>query len=874
MFTNSRLQPTDCPAGHTARAGNKDISGTYAGEGRAGWTCYTKSSVTCTLSSSESRTISDNAYGQGRSYKGTAITGKTVKAGQHLTFGCVDDWKNARGQDKINVVCQSNGRFNLAVVSKCKKPVTCTLSSTESRTISDNAYGQGRSYKGTAVTGKTVKQGQHLTFGCVDDWKNAHGQEKINVVCQSNGRFNLSGLSKCKKPVVCTLSSSESRTISDNAYGQGTSYQRTAVTGKTAKEGHFLTFGCVDDWKNARGESKINVVCQSNGRFNLAVVSLCKRQTCTLSSAESRTISDNAYGQGSSYKRTAVTGKTVRIGQHLTFGCVDDWKNAHGQEKINVVCQSNGRFNLAVVSKCKKPVVCTLSSTESRTISDNAYGQGSSYQRTAVTGKTAKEGHFLTFGCVDDWKNARGESKINVVCQSNGRFNLAVVSKCKKPVSCTLSSTQSRQISDNAYGQGHSYKRTAVTSKTAKEGQSLVFGCVDNWVDTTGHDTIKVTCASNGRFDMSSVSRCRKPKITCRFTIDNYAVGVKYNNRAVSVSALTTDWDKVKTFSFEPVNGAHLEIIGYEASTCNGCGCSGLQLECDNGFISTNERNVWTAMGKTSSINFGERFTNSGICQSTSGFSLSGAKLSPMKIWPANGSKYAYFKAVPYWNRKCSGSFSTCNSSCKSVFTPESGSKCHVAKAFRTCTHGEGSCRTTAYSKVTVSFTQSGSSSVQCSILGQIVASHLPSSVSKPEVEYNGCKKRRLLSAGEHKIDVILTYKGVPTADAEKIEKMVTQPDFQKKVLNKVREHPEMESGLKMLGAKISKPGYENVKMFDAIKAEEELALIAGMSTAVFVAVICSSVTGLILIGVALYCFCKKPVDHDFDEGKTVMPEV
>jgi len=679
--------------------------------------------------------------------------------------------------------------------------------------------------------------------------------------------------------VTCTLSSTESRTISDNAYGQGASYKRTAVTGKTVKAGQHLIFGCVDDWKNARGEDKINVVCQSNGRFNLAVVSKCKKPvTCTLSSTESRTISDNAYGQGRTYKGTAVTGKTVKAGQHLTFGCVDDWKNARGQEKINVVCQSNGRFNLSGVSKCKKPVICTLSSTESRTISDNAYGQGASYQRTAVTGKSVKEGQFLTFGCVDDWKNAHGQSKINVVCQSNGRFNLAVVSKCKKPVTCTLSHAQSRQISDNAYGQGHSYKRTAVTSKTAKEGQSLVFGCVDNWVDTTGHDTIKVTCGSDGRFDMSSVSRCRKTKITCKFTVDNYAVGVRYNNRAVSVSALTTDWDKVKTFTFEPVNGAQLEIIGHEASSsCNGCECSGLQLECDNGFISSNEANVWTAMGKASSINFGARFTNSGVCQSTSGFGLSGAKLSPMKIWPANGLKYAYFKAVPYWNRKCSGSFSTCNSSCKSTFTPESRSDCHVTKAFRTCTHGEGFCRTTAYSKVTVSFTQSGSSSVQCSILGQIVASHLPSSVSKPEVEYNGCKKRRFLSAGEHKVDVILTYKGVPTADAEKIAKMVTEPEFKTKVLNKASEHPVIKSaGLKMLGAKVSHPGFEDVKMFDEIKTEEklEVSMIAGMTTVVFVTVICSSIVGLILIGVALYCFCKQSTHDDFDQGKTVMPEV
>merc|ERR1712117_191474 len=103
-------------------------------------------------------------------------------------------------------------------------------------------------------------------------------------------------------------------------------------------------------------------------------------------------------------------------------------------------------------------------------------------------------------------------------------------------------------------------------------------------------------------------------------------------------------WTKVKTFSFNTVEGAYLEIGGYEAGTCNGCQCSGLLLECDNGFISNTED--WTAVGSSSS-NVGATEGFSAPCQSSSSFFLQGQTSEATKIWASGGERYAWFRAIP-----------------------------------------------------------------------------------------------------------------------------------------------------------------------------------------------------------------------------------
>jgi len=103
-------------------------------------------------------------------------------------------------------------------------------------------------------------------------------------------------------------------------------------------------------------------------------------------------------------------------------------------------------------------------------------------------------------------------------------------------------------------------------------------------------------------------------------------------------------WTKPKTFSFVPVEGASLEIAGYEAIDCNGCECSGLLVDCDNGFVST--AGDWLAVGATTEIDQPDNFGS--VCKSTSGFFLKGMRETEAeKIWPSGGQKYAYFRAIP-----------------------------------------------------------------------------------------------------------------------------------------------------------------------------------------------------------------------------------
>jgi hypothetical protein len=130
-------------------------------------------------------------------------------------------------------------------------------------------------------------------------------------------------------------------------------------------------------------------------------------------------------------------------------------------------------------------------------------------------------------------------------------------------------------------------------------------------------------------------------------TIDNVVTEVRYNGQPIDVSGPLDRWEKVNTFSFDSVEGAYLEIGGYEASKCDGCQCSGLLVECDNGFVSNTDD--WTAVGSAASI-VGATKGYSAPCQSSSSFFLPGQTSKATKIWASGGEKYAWFRAKPVVN--------------------------------------------------------------------------------------------------------------------------------------------------------------------------------------------------------------------------------
>jgi len=138
-----------------------------------------------------------------------------------------------------------------------------------------------------------------------------------------------------------------------------------------------------------------------------------------------------------------------------------------------------------------------------------------------------------------------------------------------------------------------------------------------------------------------------KSVTTCRFTIDNEVRGVYFDGADITntVSGSLLDWGSVKTVRIEGYKGRLLEIRGYESADCNGCTCSGLQFECDNGFTSSIAK--WTAYGSaTDTEPSDDAFTRP--CESTSWFFLAGSTKKPTKIWASNGAKYARFRAAPF----------------------------------------------------------------------------------------------------------------------------------------------------------------------------------------------------------------------------------
>ena len=126
-------------------------------------------------------------------------------------------------------------------------------------------------------------------------------------------------------------------------------------------------------------------------------------------------------------------------------------------------------------------------------------------------------------------------------------------------------------------------------------------------------------------------------------TLDSVLTNIRYNGAELSFEGDSANWEVVKTFSFNPIPGSVLEIGGYQNVTCNGCTCSGLLLECSNGFNSNLD---WIAAG-SDSILVSPESGYGAVCESTSPFSLAGQTSDAVKIWPNGGQKYAWFKAVP-----------------------------------------------------------------------------------------------------------------------------------------------------------------------------------------------------------------------------------
>lgn len=148
--------------------------------------------------------------------------------------------------------------------------------------------------------------------------------------------------------------------------------------------------------------------------------------------------------------------------------------------------------------------------------------------------------------------------------------------------------------------------------------------------------------------DPSHPNSISSQTVTCRFTIDNVVSMVRYNGADLEVSGgHLADFRQAKEFSYFPIPGAYLEISGYEArpnSDC-GCACSGLLLECDNGFISNVDN--WQAIGSNEAIAQPSESDFDEPCVSTSGFWLDGQESAAQKIWANNGATHALMRAVP-----------------------------------------------------------------------------------------------------------------------------------------------------------------------------------------------------------------------------------
>ena len=153
-----------------------------------------------------------------------------------------------------------------------------------------------------------------------------------------------------------------------------------------------------------------------------------------------------------------------------------------------------------------------------------------------------------------------------------------------------------------------------------------------------------------------SMQPLAKPaKVTCIMTIDNYIESVTYDGKTL-VSAQTvqghytsTSWEVARSYEFDVVDGAYLDVVGREdghGKTCVGTTCSGFAMECQD-----TDGGAWDKFGTAADVNGENTCTaslkSSGVAYpkmsvTTSGFYLKGGGFlasegyTHEKIWPAD----------------------------------------------------------------------------------------------------------------------------------------------------------------------------------------------------------------------------------------------
>jgi len=154
-----------------------------------------------------------------------------------------------------------------------------------------------------------------------------------------------------------------------------------------------------------------------------------------------------------------------------------------------------------------------------------------------------------------------------------------------------------------------------------------------------------------------SMQPLAKPaKVTCIMTIDNYIESVTYDGKTL-VSAQTvqghytsTSWTVARSYEFDVVDGAYLDVVGREdghRGTCIGTVCSGFAMECqdiDGGAWDKfgtaaddkNGENTCTASLKSSGVAYPKMSLTSSAFYLKGGF---GSGYTHEKIWPA-GAKH------------------------------------------------------------------------------------------------------------------------------------------------------------------------------------------------------------------------------------------
>jgi len=230
-------------------------------------------------------------------------------------------------------------------------------------------------------------------------------------------------------------------------------------------------------------------------------------------------------------------------------------------------------------------------------------------------------------GCVCSRKFALVTDAIS--CEAVGMKTITTTTQCAAAIS-TLKLAESLDATDITVSDYHDRKDGCIWHAGATEATLF-----------TGSTRPDQPCNYRGYAGCV----CANPKtVTCRMTIDNRLTQLRYNGQSVATTSGDWKmWTVPKVFSFVSIEGAALEIGGYEEADCHGCKCSGLLVECDNGFVSTTSD--WLAIGESSEVVQDESFGS--VCKSTSSFFLKGQTSNAEKIWPSGGQKYAYFRAIP-----------------------------------------------------------------------------------------------------------------------------------------------------------------------------------------------------------------------------------